>query len=113
MFEQFELGSSPNGEDCVQVNSKVDYMPAMNEEVKRYKAMLETRFPIPEFLAGQVRFAITSNSHDFGTYKEVCIKYFESDEQALEFALHVEGNCPELWNDTAVLTFTPVEQTVE
>lgn len=104
-FDYIEIGSAPYGEDCVQVDSKTDYLPAMLAECKRFKEMLEKRFPIPANLEGKAWFFVKSNPHDFGSYLEVAVKYHPDDEQAVEFALFVEGNVPETWADDKVLTF--------
>lgn len=104
-IDYIEIGGSPSGEDCVQVSRHSDYLPAMRAECKRFKEMLEKRFPVPSSLEGKVWFSIKSNPHDFGSYLEVVVKYDMEDEQASEFALFVESNTPETWSDEKVLTF--------
>lgn len=95
-YEYYELGSSPIDEDCVQVNSNTDYMPAMREECRRYKRQLERDFPIPEGI--NAHYTIKSFSHDFGSYLEVCVVYDESDEKANEFVFDVlDSNLPLHW----------------
>lgn len=86
------LGPVPTSEPCVQVSS-ADYLPAMREECRRYKAMLEQRFPnrTPD-----CRFRITSNPHDFGTYLEVEVI---GPEEAVEF---IDANLPETWDDQEI-----------
>jgi hypothetical protein len=95
MRDYFELGSSPSGEDCVQVNPNEDYLPAMREELKKYKEYLEKLFPIPDDLG--CYFTIKWSNHEFGKYGEVAICYDDIFEEDMEFALNVEGNCPEYW----------------
>lgn len=102
-MERLELGSSPNGEECVQVSRNADYMPQMREECKRFKAMLEARFPIPDGV--RAWFAIVSNPHDFGSYLEVVVKYDEDDDESSNFAYYVEGNLPETWDDNKVMVY--------
>ena len=91
-MEYIELGSAPAEENCVSVTRDGDYMPAMREECRRYKAMLESLFPIPEEV--NAYFSIKSFPHDFGSYLEVILKF---DEEAGEFAYDVEENLPGKW----------------
>lgn len=44
MKEYIELGSAPCDEACVQVDSRREYLPAMVEECRRYKKLLEEMF---------------------------------------------------------------------
>jgi len=104
--DTMELGTTPCGEDCVQVNSKEDYEPAMRKECERYMEMLEKRFPIPEDIG--CYFKIKWFPHDFGRYAEVCISYDTEIQKESEFALFVEGNLPEKWNETEVKEFVYV-----
>jgi len=95
-WDYIDLGSSPCCEDCVQVDPKSDYMPAMKAELSRWKEVLEKTFPIPDGV--QARFKIRwEHGHDFGAYGEVVVMYDVDDEKALEFALMVESACPESW----------------
>ena len=95
-----ELGPVPAEESCVQVNPNSIYLPAMRTECKRYKAMLEQRFPdLPEGIS----FVIKSNSHDFGTYLEVAIKTDDSDE-ADSAALLIEEYAPATWDDHQIFS---------
>ena len=49
MRDFMTLGPVPYEEDCVQVNSNEDYLPAMNKEVRRFVEFLNNRFlNIPE-----------------------------------------------------------------
>jgi hypothetical protein len=94
-MDMLELGSAPAEEDCVSVTDKEDYMQAMREECRRYKALLESLFPVPDNV--DACFAIKSYPHDFGTYMEVVVKFDNYDEKAIDFAFHVEENLPGKW----------------
>ena len=95
-----ELGPTPADEPCVQVGP-TNYLPAMREECRRYKAMLETRFPeLPDGL----RFKITSNPHDFGTYLEVVAQADDFNPEAIEAAYCIESLTPATWDDLQVFT---------
>ena len=81
MSMNFEiLAGSPLDEDCVQVSND-DYMPAMREELNKFKEMLEKRFaPILE-ANSDMRLKIKWESHDFGRYCEVAIYFPEYPEE--------------------------------
>jgi hypothetical protein len=94
MREYIELGSAPADENCIQITSKEDYIPAMREECRRYKQLLEQKFTNrPE----EVYFTIKRFSHDFGEYMEVCIVYNDEVEEQIDYAYYVEGNLPLTW----------------
>lgn len=102
-YDQYELGSAPCNESCVQVTKEGDYSEAMLAECRRYKKMLEERFP--DFTLHDVLFKITRNPHDFGDYYEVAIRFDTTNEECVEFACFVEDNLPAKWDDTAVLRY--------
>ena|SRR3990167_1272859 len=102
MYDFFDLGSTPSDEECVQVSKNQDYLGDMKREVKRYKDYLERLFSIPEELEGDCFFSIKSNSHDFGTYYEVVIKFNDEVDLAGEFASYVEHYCPQTWDETLI-----------
>lgn len=102
MRDFMTLGPSPCGEDCVQLGTE-DYPEKSRAECKRYKKLLEEKFPL-----NGIYFGIKSFDHDFGTYREVVVYYDDNDEESADNALTVENNLPETWEDTRVYT----EQTV-
>jgi hypothetical protein len=102
MSETIELACSPLEEDCVQVSSTEEYLPAMKAELKRFQAMLEKRFPIPEGVSA--RFFIMWQRHEFGRYGEVAIEFI-SNTKGEDFAYFVESNLPKTWDDPSVYTY--------
>jgi len=88
------IGPAPCEEYCAQVGNP-DYEQKAMRECKRFRAMLERRFPPPE----GVVFEIKACPHDFGTYYDVGVTFDEENEAALDFALHVESNTPRYWNE--------------
>ena len=107
MREWLTLGPVPYEEDCVQVNSNEDYLPAMNKEVRKFVEFLQNRFlNIPE----NAYFGVKSENHDFGTYKEAAIFWDTEDEESEQFAFFVESNIPARWDDTEQIDWkkTPV-----
>jgi hypothetical protein len=105
MREYMELGASPSSENCIQLDPDSDYLPLMRDELNRYKTMLQSRFPIPEDV--RAWFGVKFFSHDFGTYGEVVINWYDEDEKSADFAYHVEAHLPDLWNDDEVILYAP------
>jgi hypothetical protein len=96
-YETLDLGPTPAGEDCAQVGSN-NYDQLTRIETRAYIGQLQRMFPnIPL----GCRFVVTNNSHDFGTYHEVAIKFSEDDEEATNFAYGIESKIPELWDEIA------------
>lgn len=107
MREWLTLGPVPYEEDCVQVNSNEDYLPAMVKEVRKFVEFLESRFlNIPE----NAYFGVKSENHDFGPYKEAAVYWDTNDEESEQFAFFVESHLPATWNDDSKLDWkqTPV-----
>lgn len=78
-------GSSPFDENCVQVMSGENYMPAMRRECRRYVQLLRKLFP-------DVEFRIVRYEHGYGPYLEV-----EADCDTAAQAQHVDNNLPSRW----------------
>ena len=99
-----ELGPVPYEEECQQVGTP-GYNPTEAwAEMRRYKCLLEERFPLPEGADGW--FAIKSFPHDFGAYHEVCAYYNNAAGEA--WAYHCDAHLPATWDDRQVLPLYPV-----
>lgn len=84
------LGPVPDEEDCQQVGtSSYDYDKDI-ADLRRYKAMLEARWP-------DAHFGIKSFPHEFGTYREVVV-YFDTEEEN-PLAFEIEANLPRIWDE--------------
>lgn len=92
MKDYLYLGTSPYGEDCVQVSKGSDYLNAMRTELERYRRLLQKRFP-------EGNFRIKWENHDFGRYGEIVIVYDTDDPKSVSYAYMVEDNLPEYWED--------------
>ena len=73
MRDTLEIGSSPHMEDCVQVMTGFDYLPNMRAQCERFKKLLEQAYPP----VGHAFLYINSNTHDFGTYLEVAVSFYD------------------------------------
>jgi hypothetical protein len=45
---------------------------------------------------------VTSNPHDFGTYREVGVKFDGDIDGAADYAYKIEGQTPERWDEAAM-----------
>lgn len=86
------IGPSPIEEDCAPVG-RPDYEERSRRECHVFLRQLERQFPPPD---GASLF-IKSFLHDFGAYREVCVRY----ARALEYAYGLENDIPMYWDDIA------------
>ena len=93
------LGSSPCDENCVQLQTGVDYLPAMRTECERYRDLIEKAFPPPE--GGRV--SVKSFPHDFGIYLEVVAWFDEDYPESVEWAFNLENVVPGTWKELETL----------
>lgn len=95
-MEQLEIGPTPCAETCEQLGP--NYSPSRAKaECRAYIGQLRRMFgdePKGAYLK------IASNSHDFGTYYEVAVK-FDDNKEATDYAYTLESNSPEYWDDDA------------
>jgi hypothetical protein len=96
--EIMTIGSSPCEESCAQVGN-ADYDDRSRRECRVFQRMLERAFPLAEDV--RARFVVKSSPHDFGSYREVCIRYEDTDPRACEHAYRVEANTPPEWDAIA------------
>ena len=95
MKDAISLGPVPTDEKCESLGPQYDPMRA-KKECNSFVGQLTREHGEPP---PGVRFKITSNRHDFGTYYDVEIEFEEDDEFAVEYALMVEGDLPFEWDD--------------
>jgi hypothetical protein len=99
VIEYFELGPTPCDEPCAQVGEE-GYEIKARAECKRFITLLIKKFGHPPDGSSYV---VKSNSHDFGTYYEVAIKYNtnSSNKNMMDYMFKVEDNLPYSWDDEA------------
>jgi hypothetical protein len=96
-IDYLELGPTPCGENCLQVGNP-DYLNYREIEAKAYIHQLVRIFgPFPS----GCKLAIKYFPHDFGQYHEVCAVYSTETDQGVEWALNIENNLPERWDEEA------------
>jgi len=98
MKDYIELGTTPCSENCVGIGSD-DYRKQSKIEANTFAKQL-----IRNFGQGTLNnyFEFKSFPHDFGTYFELVIHYNDEDEESLEYALKLEGNLPEVWDEKSI-----------
>ena len=97
-YEQIDLGPAPCDEDCVQVTHNSAYLPAMKQEVNRFRELLMRKFiNRPD----NTTFELVRNDHDFGPYYTVAARFDANDIAGWAFALYCEGHTPQRWDDDA------------
>jgi hypothetical protein len=96
--EIITIGPVPTEERCAQVGQP-DYSERSLLENMVFERMLKRTFPLTADV--QAQFTIKSSRHDFGSYRDVCIRFDSTDERAVEYAYHVEANTPAKWDAIA------------
>ena len=97
-YQTMTIGASPCEESCAQVGHP-GYEARSRRECLVFRRMLERLFPLADDVPA--RFAVISSPHEFGTYREVCVRYEDTDGQACDHACMVEGNTPAEWDAIA------------
>ncbi len=97
-MQYIEIGPVPGEESCAQVGNP-DYTEASLRECEVFQRMLYRLFPIPEGIP--VAYVGRTHPHDFGSYREVSIRYDETNGAAVDFAYQVELSVPSNWDAIA------------
>jgi hypothetical protein len=100
------LCPSPVEESCASVGDS-DYEQRSRRECFAFKRQLERMFPPPE----GARLCVKSFPHDFGSYREVCVKYDEDDPAAFDYAFRLESGMPSHWDEIARNELFPLPDT--
>lgn len=97
-MDQFELSqTTPHEEPCAQVGSH-NYSSDSRIEARAFINQLIRENGTPP---DGVRFKITSNPHDFGSYLDVAIQFDDSNEECAKYAYNIEANTPYVWDAEA------------
>lgn len=92
------IGPVPTEENAAQVGS-ADYDEESRRECRVFLRMLERLCPIPEETPATL--VVKSFPHDFGSYREVCVRYDNTHPEAVEYAFELEGDTPAQWDAIA------------
>lgn len=97
MRDTYEIGSSPNAEDCAQVGSE-NYSARAKRECQAYINQLNRAYPN---MPVGMYLKITSHPHDAGTYHEVTVVFNDENEEHNDFLWgNLEMGC-ENWDAEA------------
>jgi hypothetical protein len=107
-MEYIELGPVPAGEPCAQVGPTTSRARCA---VRVFRRMLERVLPIPEGLP--VKYVVRSHPHDFGTYREVSVRYSGDDAAAATLRSRSSLRSPCLGPGRAAGTRGPAAAAVE
>ena len=97
MKDSYEIGSSPSGEDCVQLGSD-NYTFNAKKECTIF--MNQIRRVLGYEPEGS-RLAVKGFPHDFGTYYEVSYIYDDENEKHQDYFHKIDTECPEFWDEEA------------
>lgn len=103
MKQEITIGAAPTEEGCAQLGSD-DYQEKSQLECRVFKRMLERLHPIPENV--DVRLQIKSERHEFGAYREVCVRFEDTCEVATTYAYELEAKGPTKWDPIAQYELT-------
>jgi len=98
MRDYLVIGSSPIGEDCVQVGTE-DYLRKSRIECNHFIKALRKRFGIEPF---NTQLMVKSFPHDFGIYHEVVCYYETNDKNSEEYAFQCESETPLTWEEVGM-----------
>lgn len=97
-MDYIDIGSVPSGEDCAQVGTE-GYFEKGNKECRAFLNQLRRQFGVEPLGA---RLKIKTNQHDFGPYQEVVCCYDENNQAAANYALKLESEMPEHWDEESL-----------
>ncbi|MCW5230920.1 hypothetical protein [Verminephrobacter eiseniae] len=90
-YEIMNIGPVPTEENAAQVG-RPDYEEQSRRECRVFKNMLERLHPIPSDCPATL--VVKSFPHEFGSYREVCVRYDADDAAATTYAFALEGDTP-------------------
>jgi hypothetical protein len=94
--EWLDLGPTPSGEDCLQVGKSTDA-----EQVAEIRIYFDQVVRTVNPDRNLVKFKISANPHEFGTYHNLEVGADSENEAAIEEAVRIENGCPEFWDEEA------------
>lgn len=97
MISYIELGSSPANESCVQTTDP-NYSELGRAECLRYRDLLAASYRAAHGgKASPADLRLKANSHDFGMYYEIAVRFDDHDPAQVEAAYWFEENAPTYW----------------
>jgi hypothetical protein len=100
------IGPVPTDESAAQVG-RPDYDDQSLRQCQVFKRMLERLNPIPADASATL--VVKSFPHDFGSYREVCVRYDDNVPAATDYAFALESDTPAEWDAIARYELTWLE----
>ena len=98
MLDTFYIGPVPGDETCAQLGHTLDYASVAQLECNAYIAALRRKYGAePE----GAHLRVKPQTHDFGTYYEVVVRFFSDHAEACEYASRVEEGLRR-WEDAGM-----------
>ena len=95
MRDEMDIGCNPCDEPCASVGEP-DYYPRAKAESDRFIELIRKK--LGDEPPG-ARLKVKENVHDFGIYLSVVVSFYDSDEEARNFAYLCESEAPRTWQD--------------
>ena len=96
-MEYIEIGAAPYDENSAQIGLD----NSVERNTAECRALIhQLRRELGEEPEGAF-LRIKANAHDFGTYREVIVKYEDDNEAATAYAYRCEEDTPARWDDQA------------
>lgn len=83
------IGPVPAEEPCAQLGVDPDFHEKNRAECKRFIRQIQKHYG--EEPHGAI-LLMKAQEHDFGTYREVCVMYDDSNEEAVDYAFRIEAD---------------------
>lgn len=99
MKDYLNIGSSPYGEDCAQLNKTPNYETVARRECEVFKQQIRRELGDEPRTA---KLRTKSFPHDFGDYFEVIVEFEDTNMKAVDYAFLVEGSAPERWDNESM-----------
>jgi hypothetical protein len=92
-YETYDfMTTTPSEEDCVQVMTGENYLPAMTAEAMRMIKICKNKWPT-------LTWSIAVHDHDFGKYLTVQCEFDPDNEIHTTLLQLIEENWPETWEE--------------
>lgn len=101
MIDYMFLGSAPADEECAQVGTD-EYADRARVECIAYKKQIARLVAAAgKEIPAKAAIITKGQSHDYGTYYEVAVRFDDNDADACDFAYWLEEHMPGKWDDEA------------
>lgn len=97
MTRFIELGPTPYGESRTQTGCSDNWQHWQKLECEAFRDQIKRQLPPPPGASLTIR----ANPRDFGTYREVAVRYDLEDAAQFAYAYFLDASTPEFWDAEA------------